>query len=89
MGHIVLFLSGGELMVIVFFALLFFGADAIPGLARTAAKAMREFRKATDDIKQEFETHTSDIKNDFNKLSENIETGSTDIKRKIEEELND
>ena len=49
-------------MVIVFFVLLFFGADAIPGLARTAAKAMREFRKATDDIKQEFETHTSDIK---------------------------
>jgi sec-independent protein translocase protein TatA len=89
MGHVILFLSGGELMVIVFFVLLFFGADAIPGMARTAAKAMREFRKATDDIKQEFESHTSDIKNDFNKLSEKIETGTSDIKRKIEEELKD
>ena len=89
MGHLVLFISGGELMVVVFFALLFFGADAIPGLARTAAKAMREFRKATDDIKQEFENHTSDIKSDFNKLSDKLETGTTDIKRKIEEELKD
>ena len=76
-------------MVVVFFALLFFGADAIPGLARTAAKAMREFRKATDDIKQEFETHTSDIKKDINKLSDKFETGTTEIRRKIEDELKD
>ncbi len=89
MGHMVLFISGGELMVVVFFALLFFGADAIPGLARTAAKVMREFRKATEDIKQEFENHTSDIKNDFNKLTDKIETGTTDIKRQIEEDLKD
>ncbi len=89
MGHLVLFISGGELMVVVFFALLFFGADAIPGMARTAAKVMREFRKATDDIKAEFESHTSELKSDFNKMSEKIETGTTDIKRKIEEELKD
>lgn len=89
MERLVLFLSGGEMIVVVFFALLFFGADAIPGLARTLGKGMREFRKATDDIKQEFETHTADIKNDFNKLSDKLETGTTDIKRKIEDELKD
>jgi sec-independent protein translocase protein TatA len=89
MGHLLLIPSGGELMVVVFLVLLLFGADAIPGLARTAAKVMREFRKATDDIKQELENHTSDIKNDFNKMSEKIDTGTSDIKRKIEEELKD
>lgn len=89
MGHLVLFISGGEIMVLVLAILLFFGADAIPGFARTVGKVMREFRKATDDIKQEFETHTSDIKNDFNKLSDKVETGTSDIKRKIEEELKD
>ena len=89
MGRLVLFLSGGELILVVFFILLFFGADAIPGLARTAAKGMREFRKATDDIKQEFENHTADIKKDFDKLSDKLETGTTDIKRKIEDELKD
>ena len=91
MEHIVLFISGGELMVVVFFALLFFGADAIPGLARTIGKGMREFNKATADLKSEFEHHTSDIKQDFNKLTDKIEKGSgtTDVKRKIEDELKD
>lgn len=89
MEHIVLFISGGELMVVVFFALLFFGADAIPGLARTVGKGMREFNKATADLKNEFENHTADIKQDFNKLTEKIEKGSSEVKRKIEDELKD
>lgn len=89
MEHIVLFISGGELMVVVFFALLFFGADAIPGLARTIGKGMREFNKATADLKNEFENQTADIKQDFNKLTEKIEKGGSEVKRKIDEELKD
>ena len=89
MGHIILFLSGGEIMVVVFFALLFFGADAIPGLARTVGKGMREFNKATSDLKNEFENHTADIKQDFNKLTEKMEKGGSEVKRKIEDELKD
>ena len=83
MEHIVLFLSGGEIMVVVFFALLFFGADAIPGLARTVGKGMREFNKATSDLKSEFENHTADIKQDFNKLTDKIENGTSEVKRKL------
>ena len=89
MEYIVLFLSGGEIMVVVFFALLFFGADAIPGLARTVGKGMREFNKATSDLKSEFENHTADIKQDFNKLTDKIENGTSEVKRKIEDELKD
>ena len=89
MEHIVLFLSGGEIMVVVFFALLFFGADAIPGLARTVGKGLREFNKATSDLKSEFENHTADIKQDFNKLTDKIENGTSEVKRKIEDELKD
>lgn len=87
MEHIILFISGGELIVVVFFALLFFGADAIPGLARTIGRGMREFNKATADLKSEFENHTSDIRQDITKLTDNIEKGGSDVKRKIEEEL--
>jgi sec-independent protein translocase protein TatA len=90
MEHIVLFIpSGGELIVVVLFALLFFGADAIPGLARTVGKGMREFKKATDDIKNEFESHTADIKQDLTKMSENLEKSGSEVKRKIDEELKD
>ena len=88
MEHILLFIpSGGEFMVIVFFALLFFGADAIPGLARTVGKGMREFKKATDDIKREITDQTSDIKNEFGNLKNTLEKKSGDLTRKIDEEL--
>jgi sec-independent protein translocase protein TatA len=76
-------------MVVVFFALLFFGAEAIPGLARTIGKGMREFNKATADLKSEFENHTADIKQDFTKLTDKVEKGTSDVKRKIEDELKD
>ena len=87
MTHTLLFFSGGELMIIVFFVLLFFGADAIPGMARTIGKVMSEFHKATDDIKKEITDHTSDIKNDFEKLKDNVERKGGDFTRKIDEEL--
>ena len=87
MGHIRLFFSGGEIMVVVFFALLFFGADAIPGLARTVGKGMREFNKATADLKNEFESHTADIKQDLTKMTDKLEKGVSETKRKIDEEL--
>ncbi len=87
MSHPLLFFSGGELLVIVFFVLLFFGADAIPGIARTIGKLMSEFHKATDDIKREITDQTSEIKNDFNNLKDNVEKKGGDLTRKIDEEL--
>lgn len=87
MSHPLLFFSGGELIVIVFFVLILFGADAIPGMARTIGKVMSEFHKATDDIKREITDHTSDIKNEFNNLKDNAERKSSELTRKIDEEL--
>jgi sec-independent protein translocase protein TatA len=87
MTHTLLFFSGGELLIIVFFVLLFFGADAIPGMARTIGKVMNEFHKATDDIKKEITDHTSDIKSDFDKLKDNVTNKGSDLTRKIDEEL--
>ena len=87
MGNILLFFSGGEIMVVVFFVLLFFGADAIPGLARTIGKGMREFNKATADLKNEFESHTADIKQDLTNLTDKLEKGPSVTKRKIDDEL--
>ncbi len=87
MTHPLLFFSGGELMIIVFFILLFFGADAIPGVARTVGKLMSEFHKATDDIKREITDQTTDIKSEFNNLKDNVQKKSGDFTRKIDEEL--
>ncbi|MCL4482482.1 MAG: twin-arginine translocase TatA/TatE family subunit [Bacteroidetes bacterium] len=87
MAHPLLFFSGGEIMVIVFFVLLLFGADALPGVARTIGKVMNEFHKATDDIKREITDQTSDIKNEITNLKDNMEKKGGDFTRKIDEEL--
>jgi len=87
MSHPLLFFSGGEIMIIVFFILLFFGAEAIPGVAKTVGKLMHEFHKATDDIKREITDQTSGIQNEITNLKDSVEKKGGDFTRKIDEEL--
>ena len=49
-------LGGGELLIVVFFVLIFFGSEKIPGLMRGLGRAMREFKTAMDDVKQDIES---------------------------------
>jgi len=44
-----------ELMVIMAIALLIFGPKKLPEVGRTIGKAIREFKKSTDEIKDKFE----------------------------------
>ena len=44
-----------ELMVIMAIALLVFGPKKLPEVGRTIGKAIREFKKSTDEIKDKFE----------------------------------
>lgn len=85
MTNYILFISGGEIVLVMMLALLFFGADAIPGIAKTVGKAMHEFKKASNEIQREISEHTSEIKKDVsdvtttvNKETKEIEKGITD-----------
>ena len=49
-------MSGTELAIILILALLLLGPDKLPGLARTAGKAVRDFKKATNDLRGTVET---------------------------------
>jgi TatA/E family protein of Tat protein translocase len=51
-----------ELLIIVAIALIVFGPNKLPELARAFGKAMREFKKATEEIKESFEAETRDLK---------------------------
>ena len=44
-------MSGTELAIVLILALLLLGPDKLPSLARTAGKALRDFKRATNDIK--------------------------------------
>jgi TatA/E family protein of Tat protein translocase len=72
MLSIILFISGGEIFVILLFILIFFGADKIPEFARMMGKGVREFRKATDDIKREFNSSSSSVMADIQSIKEDM-----------------
>ncbi|MHA6246822.1 Sec-independent protein translocase subunit TatA/TatB [Pontibacter sp. CAU 1760] len=64
-GTVLLFLGdlgGGEMLVVLTAVLMLFGADKIPGIARSFGRGMREFKDATNEIKNELEQSIKDDK---------------------------
>ena len=69
-----------ELLVLLVIALLVFGPKKLPEVGRSIGKALREFRKTSDEIKEkiEEEIHAEefrDIKEEINKQVEEDEEG--------------
>src|ERR1700761_787294 len=54
-GMILLFfdIGGGEIMLIMLVALLLFGGDKLPELARGLGKGIRDFKDASEGVKRE------------------------------------
>jgi sec-independent protein translocase protein TatB len=50
-----------ELLIIVAIALIVFGPNKLPELAKMFGKAMREFKKATEEVKESFTAETKDL----------------------------
>lgn len=54
-------LSVPHLIIIFLVALIVFGPEKLPELARTFGKVMAEFKRATGDLKAGFEEHMRDL----------------------------
>ena len=50
-----------EMFLILLIVIIFFGAKKIPELARGLGQGIKEFKKASSDIKQEIEEGVKDI----------------------------
>lgn len=48
-------IGGGELILIIFIALMLFGSEKIPDIARTLGKGMAQLKNATNEIKSEIQ----------------------------------
>lgn len=48
-------IGGGELIFIIFIALMLFGSDKIPVIARNLGKGMAQLKNATNEIKSEIQ----------------------------------
>ena len=60
----------GEMVLILFAALMLFGGEKLPGMARTLGKGIRDFKDASEDVKRE-------INNQINNYSEKKEETTT------------
>jgi len=64
-----------ELLIILAIALIVFGPNKLPELAKAFGRAMREFKKATEEVKESFEAETKDLeelKSTFTEENENL-----------------
>ena len=86
-----LFISGAEIVFILFIAVMVFGADKLPGIAKGLGKGMRQLRDATDDIKREIQKSaekqgidtdfTQDIKQELDDVKKNVDDVAGTIRR--------
>ena len=68
-----------ELLIIVAIALVVFGPNKLPELAKAFGRAMREFKKATEEVKESFEAETKDLDELKNTLSEEKDNFLADL----------
>jgi sec-independent protein translocase protein TatA len=88
-----LFISGGEIFVVMLIVVMVFGADKIPEIARGLGKGMRQLKDATNEIKHEIQKSAedngidadiaSDVQKEINKVKEDFEDMSGPIKRQF------
>lgn len=80
--------DGSEIILILVFVLIFFGAKSIPGLARTLGRTMRQVKDATADIQNEIKKSSNEMKKDMN-LKGIIEDTAQEIKRPLDQYVED
>ena len=79
-------IGGGELIFILFIALMLFGSDKIPEIARMLGKIMAQLKNATNDLKSEIQKGAE--ANGLDKTFQEMHGNFTDIKGNINSEIN-
>lgn len=59
-------IAGSEIVVILLFVLIFFGAKSIPGMSRTLGRGIRQIKDARADIENEIRKTTGDMRSEMN-----------------------
>ena len=80
-----------ELILVFVVALLVFGPKKLPEIGKTLGKGMREFKKATDDLKSNWEDHIKetdspihDLKETIHEVKAEVEAPAHELKAEIE-----
>lgn len=95
-------IGGGELILIILIALMLFGSEKIPDVARTMGKAMAQLKNATNEIKTEIQKGadangidtsmkelTSTFTDEVEKVKSNLDTNILPEATKVKEDIED
>ena len=85
----------GELLLIFIIALVIFGPEKLPSIAKTLGKAIREFKSTTDELSQTIQKeiniadlkHTLDLPAEVKQSMSDIVLPPDEVKRRRKEKL--
>jgi TatA/E family protein of Tat protein translocase len=80
-------LGFSEMLIIFIVALLVFGPKKLPELGKSLGKGIREFRKATDELKSTWQDQVKDIQNPLNDVKKDLHEMGQDMKTDLYKSL--
>jgi TatA/E family protein of Tat protein translocase len=79
-------LSFTEVAIIFFVALLVFGPRKLPEIGRTLGKGLREFRKASDELKHTWTEQMRDAEEPVRDIKKTLQDVKTDVEASVSPE---
>ena len=76
-------LGWGEMALIFMVALLVFGPKKLPEIGRTLGKGLREFKKASDDLKANWEENLREVEAPVHDLKQTMTQVKTDVESSV------
>jgi sec-independent protein translocase protein TatA len=88
--------GASEIIFLFILALVIFGPKKLPEIGKTIGKGMREFRKATDDLKSNWEEHlrdtespVHDLKQTLNDVTSEISASTSEITEEVTKQVHE
>jgi TatA/E family protein of Tat protein translocase len=78
-------LGFGEMLMILVIALLVFGPKKLPELGKSLGKGIREFKKATNDLKANWEEHLQEAQNSVEDVKQDVKQTIHDATKDVHE----
>jgi len=75
-----------ELIMIFVIALLVFGPKKLPELGKSLGKGLREFKKATEELKSNWDEQLKDVEHSVNEVKSTVNDATKDLEHRIKSE---
>jgi sec-independent protein translocase protein TatA len=73
-----------EIMIIFLIALLVFGPKKLPELGKSLGKGLKEFRRATDDLKSTWQEQMKDVEKSVEEVKTTVNEAANEIKPELD-----